>query len=199
MKKKRFSLALAICLLLIFAVSGTMAFFTKEETATNVVTTGKIDISLLEIMVNPETGKEETVSGGFSVSGVMPGQAVTKKVFVKNEQYAQDAWIRINITKAVTLRNGAEGKRDILEIEFNTADWTEREEDGIIWYYYNKPLGKDEQTTPLMEAVTFSAQAGNEYQNSQAEIFVYAQAVQVKNNGTTALDATGWPAVPGEE
>ena len=88
MKKKRFSLALAICLLLISAVSGTMAFFTKEETATNVVTTGKIDISLLEIMVNPETGKEETVSGGFSVSGVMPGQAVTKKVFVKNEQYA---------------------------------------------------------------------------------------------------------------
>ena len=59
--------------------------------------------------------------------------------------------------------------------------------------------GKDEQTTPLMETVTFSAQAGNEYQNSQAEIFVYAQAVQVKNNGTTALDVTGWPAVPGEE
>ena len=33
----------------------------------------------------------------------------------------------------------------------------------------------------------------NMYQNSKAVIDVTAQATQVANNGTSALDAAGWP------
>lgn len=200
MKKKVFSLALVVCCLSVFIASSTRAYFTKEDTATNVITTGKIDIDLVEkVVINPETGETEIVED-FYVEGVMPGQEVSKIVLVENEQYAEDAWVRVNITKTIVLADGKEGDASLLEIEYNTKDWTaQADETGTMWYYYNKPLAAEEETVPLMESVVFSALAGNEYQEAQSEIIVLAQAVQVKNNGATALDAQGWPSVAGEE
>lgn len=199
MKKKIFSVALVVCCTAVMAFGGTMAYFTADDVAHNVITTGKIDIDLIEkVVVNPETGDTEVVED-FFVEDVMPGQAVSKIVLVKNDQYAEKAWIRVNITKVITLANDTEGDASLLEIEINTDKWTAREEDGMIWYYYNAPLSADEETDSLMEEVVFSALAENEYQDARAEIYVLAQAVQVKNNGSTALEAKGWPAIVSEE
>ena len=198
MKKKVFSLALVVCCLSVFIASSTLAYFTKEDTATNVITTGKIDIDLVEkVVVDPETGETETVED-FYVEGVMPGQEVSKIVLVENEQYAEDAWVRVKITKSIVLADGKEGDSSLLEIKPNTTDWTARDEADGTWYYYNKPLKSEEETAPLMENVVFSVKAGNEYQEARAEIYVLAQAVQVKNNGATALEAKGWPVIAEE-
>ena len=87
MKKKVFSLALVICCLAVFLTSSTLAYFTKEDTATNVITTGKIDIDLVEQTTDSD-GETITVAegqgGGFTVEGVMPGQEVKKVVTVKS-------------------------------------------------------------------------------------------------------------------
>ena len=176
-----------------------MAYFTADDVAHNVITSGKIDIDLVEkVVVDSATGDAEVVED-FFVEGVMPGQEVSKIVLVENEQYAEDAWIRVNITKTIVLADGTAGDAALLEIEPNATDWTAKEEADGIWYYYNKPLSAEEETVPLMENVVFSVNAGNEYQNAKAEIFVLAQAVQVKNNGATALEAQGWPAIAAEE
>lgn len=199
MKKKIFSVALVVCCTAVMAFGGTMAYFTADDTATNVITSGKIDIDLVEkVVVDPATGETEVVED-FFVEGVMPGQEVSKIVLVENEQYAEDAWIRVNITKTIVLADGTAGDASLLEIEPNATDWTAREEADGTWYYYNKPLSAEEETVPLMENVVFSVNAGNEYQNASAEIYVLAQAVQVKNNGATALEAKGWPAIATEE
>ena len=199
MKKKIFSLALVICCIAVLAYGGTMAYFTADDVATNVITSGKIDIDLVEkVGVTPETGETEVVED-FFVEDVMPGQEISKIVLVKNEQYAEDTWIRVSITKSIVLTDGREGDASLLEIKPNTTDWTAREEDDGTWYYYNKPLSAEEETVPLMENVVFNVKAGNEYQEASAEIYVLAQAVQVKNNGATALEAKGWPALVGEE
>lgn len=212
MKKKVFSLALVICCLAVFIASSTLAYFTKEDTATNVITTGKIDIDLVEKMVDPESGdliviekddetgeEDDQENIEFNVKGVMPGQKVVKIVYVENKPNAQDAWVRINLTKSIVLADGTEGDSDLLEITFNTTDWTAREDNDGLWYYYNKPLKAGKETVPLMESVVFSKEADNKYQDATAEIIVLAQAVQVKNNGVSALDAQGWPSVAGEE
>ena len=41
--------------------------------------------------------------------------------------------------------------------------------------------------------MTFSTEMGNEYQNVKVKIDLDAQAVQSRNNGESALEATGWP------
>lgn len=190
MKKKIFSLALALCCLAVLTISGTMAYFTKDDVATNVITTGTIDIALVETA--KDASGEEVVF--VDVSGVVPGQAVSKIVRVENVEFAKEAWVRLKVDKEIALAEGKSGEIDLslVEIDFNTEDWTAREEDGVTWYYYNKMLEVGGKTTALFEEVEFSPRTGNMYQGAEVTITVTAQAVQAKNNGSSALDAAGW-------
>lgn len=184
MKRKLFLVALlAICLAI--AAYGTSAYFTYEQTATNVITAGSIEIEL----------QEWTDSGNGlvpfeNVGGVLPGTEISKIVQVKNTG-GQDAWIRVSLDKAIHLADGVEGEVDLslISYDLNTAFWTEK--DGF--YYYNTALQSGVVTEPLFTKVSFSKTMGNLYQNSEAVIDVTAQATQVANNGTSAMDALGWP------
>ena len=66
-KTKIIVLALAVALVAVCAM-GTVAFFTDRSTATNVITTGGVDIELLETAV-----KDGEVVPFEDVSGVLPG------------------------------------------------------------------------------------------------------------------------------
>lgn len=183
-KRKLFSLAvIAMCLSIVG--TGTLAYFTDSTTAHNVITTGNIDIELIETKADGSIFTD--------VIGVMPGTEVSKIVQVKNVG-DNAAWVRVNVDKEIKLRSGETGDADTyLSINYNTGDgktqWTKAGE----YYYYNQALAPTEKTSPLFSEVLFSANMGNEYQNSTAQVYVYAQATQVDNNGTGALDAAGWP------
>lgn len=186
MKKKFFVCALiAICLSA--AAYGTLAYFTYEDTATNVITAGNIEIDLEEL-AEGENGEKVPFE---DVVGVVPGDEVSKIVQVKNTG-ANAAWVRVSVDAAIELAEGVEGEPDLslLTYDLNTAKWTEK--DG--YYYYNEALEAGKTTEPLFTKVIFDTKMGNLYQNSVAVIDVDAQAVQVANNGTSALDAAGWNA-----
>ena len=185
MKRKLFTGAvIAICLSLI--AYGTLAYFTAEDTARNVITSGGIEIQLREWADKEKT----TPFPEDEVSGVMPGSEVSKIVEVKNIGES-DAYIRVSVEKALALAEGREGGVDLslVTLDFNTEAWTEA--DG--YYYYNSPLKPNETTAPLFTAVSFSADMGNLYQNSSLTVNVTAEATQVANNGASALTANGWP------
>lgn len=189
MKKKTVTLALIVALLAICAI-GTTAFFTDRGKATNVITTGGVKIDLLETAV-----KDGELAPFEDVEGVMPGVEVSKIVEVKNIGES-DAYIRVSVEKAITLAENREGEVDLslVKLDINTADWTEQ--DG--YYYYNSALKPGETTKPLFTVVTFDEAMGNLYQQSTATVTVNAEATQVANNGTDALNAAGWPQ-SGEE
>ena len=192
MKKKIFSLALVICCLAATVISGTLAFYSADNTATNVITTGEVNIDLVEMAIDPDTQQEVAFT---DVKNIMPGQSASKIVRVNNVEFAQPAWVRITVGKSITLAEGKEGEVDLslVHIDFNLEDWTARTENGVVWYYYNKPLAINGTTEPLFEKVDFSPATGNLYQGAKAVIEITAQAVQVKNNGTSAFTAIGWP------
>lgn len=186
MKRKILFLSiLAICVATLAA--GSLAYFTAEDTAHNVITSGGIDIELLEWA--DEERKEEFQSTG--VTGVMPGAEITKIVEVKNIG-GNEAWIRVKAVKDITLADGVEGDVELglMLLDFDTEKWTEK--DG--YYYYNEPLDPGVTTAPLFASVTFDVKMDNRYQNSTATVDVLAQAVQTANNGKTVLEAQGWPA-----
>ena len=185
MKKKVLVLA-ALAIAIAIAATGTLAYFTATGTARNVITSGGIDIALIE---KADTGNG--LADFENVDGVMPGAELSKIVTVQNTG-ASDAWVRVSVTKSITLASGVQGTPDLslVVLDINNKDWTEQ--DGF--YYYNSALKPGETTKPLFTTVTFAPQMGNEYQGSTANIDVQADAVQVANNGTSALTATGWPA-----
>lgn len=176
--KKYLTAAVLLVCLLGVTIYGTLAYFATQERATNVITTGKIDIELVEThngVAWPDSG----------IKGVMPGQAVDKVVSVKNLKDTGDAWVRIGVNKSIKMANGNAGDTDLIDIDFNMTDWLDG---GDGYYYYKKPLSTEAETEQLFSTVTLAAETGNEYQGCTINIVVTADAVQMKNN---KLDADG--------
>lgn len=185
MKKKLLVCALiAVCFSM--AAYGTVAYFSHQDTVTNVITAGNVEIDLQEWTIS-EDGERVPFR---DVLHVMPGTAVSKIVEIKNTG-KQSAWVRISLDNSIRLAEGSAGDADVSLISFdiNKEYWTQQ--DG--YYYYNAVLLPGNTTEPLFTQVIFADAMGNLYQNSTAVVTVRAQATQVLHNGTTVWEAAGWP------
>lgn len=181
MKRKLLILSvLAICVATLAA--GSLAFFNAEDMAHNIITTGGVDIEVVEWANEGKTDRFE------NPTGIMPGTVVTKIAEVQNIG-ASRAWIRVKITKAIDLAGDGTADLSLVELNLNTEFWTEK--DGYL--YYKEAVEPGDATAPIFTTVTFNTAMGNEYQNATAHVEVLAQAVQCSNNGESALEAQGWP------
>lgn len=186
MKKKIIVLALIVMAVSILA-AGSAAFFTAETTAHNVITSGGVDIKLIE------TAKTDDGEKDFEdVDGVMPSEEVSKIVKVENTGKSE-AWVRIKVDVAVKSgeTDGPELNTEAVTMNFDLDKWTDG---GDGYYYYNSKLAAGATTEPLFTTVTFDKDMGDEYQNATFTIDVTAYAVQTANNGETAAEAAGWPS-----
>lgn len=191
MKKKAFVAAIAIICIAV-ATSETLAFFTAEETTGNVITSGGIDIEVVE-----KTIGENEVLMDFPEEGiknVLPGTVVSKIVQVKNTGVS-DAWIRVKVNSVMTDENGnnimVTSEVQQPAITFQVLKGWIKGEDG--YYYFSSPVTYEALTEALFEEVKFEETMGNEYQNTTAHIIISAEAVQTANNGSNVLEAIGWP------
>ena len=185
MKKRMLTAALALCCLAVLA-TGTLAYFTAEKTAQNVITMGSLKVELVELDEKDEPWED--------VENIVPGMEVTKKAYVENNG-SVDFYTRVKITKSFVPAQGDELPKldtDLVELNINEKYW-ELGNDGFYYYKKQKPVAPGEKTEPLFTTVTFSTEMGNEYQNVKVKIDLDAQAVQSRNNGDSATKATGWP------
>lgn len=203
MKRKILILSvLAICFATLAA--GSLAYFTAEDTAHNVITTGGVNIQIVE-----KTKGDGGVLLDFpkeGLTGIMPGMEASKIVSVINTG-ASEAWIRIKMDIAILSADGSELPSE-LKIDEETIpvivpnvkeNWMAG---GDGYYYYCKPVASQDRTTNFLETVTFASQIGNEYQNCTVTLNVTAQAVQTANNPAdpaqygddAVMHAQGWTA-----
>ena len=185
MKRKILCLSVIAIMLAILA-AGTIAYFTAEGRARNVITNGSVEIEL------KEWADENKTEPFKNLEGVMPNTTVTKIAEIKNIGKS-DAWIRVKIQKSIELKYEGNPDTDLVELNLNDTDWITDGE----YYYYKNALKPGETTTPIFTSVTFKAAMGNEYQGAKATVDIYAQAVQTANNPATDGDVKtvkGWPA-----
>lgn len=183
--KKRIGLIATIVCCIAILASGTVAYFTAQETAYNVITTGALSMRLVE---EGADGKPFPKEG---ITGVLPNMDVTKKAYVENTGDV-DMYVRIALdtnVESMQEGGGALPFDDHISLDINTEDWTKQGD----YYYYKKALKPGEATEPLFTTVSFDAKMGNEYMNARVRIDVDAQAVQSKNNTDSPLTAAGWP------
>jgi len=183
-KKQKIILAAVLVICMAIFATGTLAYFTAEETAYNVITTGILSMDLVE----ETTGGEPWPEGG--INGVMPGMDVDKIPYVKNNG-GIDFWTRMSVSMKVTGENGNELSAEYISLDIKTEDWTKQGG----FYYYNGVVEPGRETEPLFTKVSFSTDMPNAYMNARIEIDVHADAVQSRNNGDSALTAGGWPVV----
>lgn len=190
--KKRLMLAGAISAVLAILALGTLAYFTAEGRATNVITTGTVALTLTE----EGEGTPLQDGTGMVFAGVMPGQVVSKQPVVANagseEFYAR---VKVDILiEPASERGEAELSSALVQPGVDAETWVDG---GDGWYYYVGAVAPGTSVSPF-GTVTFAPEMGNEYQNCTVTLSLQAQAVQVKNNpipaGGTVLDVQGWPA-----
>ena len=172
MRRKVALTAAAVAMVGTLAVGGTLAWFTDTETATNVITTGNVDIAWYE---KGGTEDFEKMDGNGLQFGdetpVTPGAKLTKEAKIKNEG-KNSAYIRAKITVA----NNVE---DIVEFELANDEWVDGE-DG--YYYYKGIVAPGAETSLLIDSLTISANAGNEKTNiEEASVKLVAEAIQSDN------------------
>lgn len=176
---------IAVCLSIV--AYSTTAYFTYEDTSTNVITMGNIKIELQELAIPEDGGDPVPFEDAIDV---LPGKNVSKIVQVKNIG-VQASWIRISVAKSILLAEGVSGDVDpsLVTYDLNTEYWIEQNG----YFYYKEVLEPGETTKPLFTKVMFSSDMSNMYQYSKAIIKVNAQATQVIHNGSTVFEANGWP------
>ena len=161
----------------------TLAYYTVTGTATNVVTSGDI-----ELMIHEKTadGQDFPAEGIF----VIPGDTVSKVVTVENVS-THPFYLRGRRVSSVT--DDLLSAEDCLALDLNTQDWT-LHSDGFL--YYNSILTPGEVTAPVLTAVEIVGQyVTQNHVGTTLSLTVEAYAVQSEHNPAEhPWEAAGWPA-----
>ena len=193
MKKRKILLISIFTIILAIAAMGSSAFFSAEDTVHNVITSGSVNIAVVETMLD---GTELKAFPEEGITGVMPGSTVSKIVSIRNTGRS-DAWIRVRVS--IEVKDGEGLPLDTGVVGFTVeGPWFDG---GDGYYYYGEAVPAERETQVLFREVRFDPDMGNEYQNCTAYIKIEAEAVQTANNpipdGGTVRDVAGWPGAEG--
>ena len=183
MKAKSRLLLIALAAILVTVLTQpTLAYYTIVGKATNVVTSGDIELLI----------HEKTADGSdFPAEGVyvIPGDIVSKQVSVENAG-GHPFYLRVKLVSGST--NEVLTAEDSLKINIDTTNWTYL--DGF--YYYNQILQPGETTPTLFtEVEVVGSKVDKTHIGSTLSLTVNAYAVQSEHNPAEfPWEASGWPA-----
>ena len=180
-RRKLVAAAIVAALLTLFSQS-TLAYYTVTGIATNVVTSGGVQLRIHETTADGYPFPEEGVT-------VIPGDVISKEVSVENV-CEHPFWLRVQLVKGSTSET-LDAQDALQVVEINDQEWIAHGE----YYYFYRPLQPDERTIPLFEEVCIAGEAVDQYDvGSILTLTVKAHAVQSENNPAEhPWEASGWP------
>lgn len=187
-KKSIITLVAAVVLVGVIGVGSTLAYFTDNDTQTNVVTMGHVDITLTETTEDENAVVDEN---GITYDDVVPGAVLSKKPVITLAKESQDAYIRAEVIAKFVNADKEEiaivkDGEDVTEVykealiaacDFDSK-WT-KGQDG--YYYYSDKLTQETNVANLFTTVTVPAAWGNEVADAQFVIEITAEAIQADN------------------
>ncbi|MBO4808702.1 MAG: hypothetical protein J5537_06630 [Lachnospiraceae bacterium] len=175
-KKSLITMLVALCLVGAVGVGATLAYFTDKTDVSNKVTMGHVDIELFETQNGDETAE------GLEFKNIVPGDTLEKDPTVRVAGDSEDCFVRVKVEFTGFALTDAD-KAALLD-DIDTEVWTY-----VDGYYYHNAKMTAEEEAKLFEEVKIPATWGNAYADAAFEINVYAEAIQAKNTGETAVEA----------
>lgn len=176
-----------VAIVLTLLTQGTLAYYTTIGTATNVITSGNLELTIREMT---DQGTPFPSDGVF----IVPGDVVSKVVTVENT-CDHPFYLRVKLVYGVDSQ--ALSSEECFKLNIDTANWAFR--DG--WYYYTGIVQPGEETPAVFSHVEIiGSKVDNSYLGKTLSVSVLAQAVQSENNPIQNNDtatAQGWPAEQG--
>ena len=148
MKNKK-TLVILLLVVVIGIVGLTIAYFSNSTSIENKFETAEYGTDVVEIFTSPTDWK--------------PGDETSKVLIVKNTGEVDEV-VRIKVEEKWVSKNGddlplKQGDNVAAQINYiNGRDWTRVDVDGenYYYYYYNYKLAPDEETSELLDKVTFN-------------------------------------------
>ena len=184
MKAKARLLLIALAAILVTVLTQpTLAYYTIVGKATNVVTSGDVQLQIHEKTADGSDFPEEGVY-------IIPGDIVSKQVSVENV-CGHPFYLRVRLVSGSD--NQALLPEECMKLDIHTQNWTWR--DGF--YYFNRILQPGEVTPTLFTQVEIiGSKVDQTHIGSTLNLTVNAYAVQSEHNPADyPWDAVGWPAV----
>ena len=194
-KKKLGMLLISIALIATVGIGATLAYFTDSEVATNIVTTGNVNIRLLE------NGEEVE---GLPFEKVIPGQILEKEPKVVLDPESADAYVRVKVMiegnemlvfNEVLNKNEyskeAKALDDLLKASIEENGW-KLNSDGF--YYYKDQLTQTNKEALLFETLTIPTSWNNLMADKTFTVKIQAEAIQadyLEDDITISDNATG--------
>ena len=164
-------IATAVIIVASLVVGSTLAFFTDKGEVNNVITIGKVNITLTE----PKF--QNLTHNTYKVDGVTPNEVITKDPTITNVG-DHDAYIRCKVS--VTGLNDTQMQQLINGIAFNEG-WVKSGD----YYYFKDVLPKKpatgESTAKLFDTVTIPSAWDNSIVGKEFAIHITAEAIQEDN------------------
>lgn len=210
MKKAKKVILFALCAVLLVAasVAGTVAYLTSTDTATNTFTIGKVNITLEEYDVDPQSGLKKTPLAkveNLTDLELVPGRTIEKHPFVTVTADSEPCWLFVKVENGLEAYE-ASGNTTIAD-QLAANGWValtgEGIEDGV--YYYNSiiPTSADAQVKNVFTSITIADNAesvsgwADIATNGNIKVTAYAiQSEGFNAKGTAAANAAdAWAAL----
>lgn len=200
--KKLIAMGTSLALVAAVGVGATLAYFTDQDTETNVVTMGNVDIDL-------EEPNFEGTGPNNAVTDIVPNQTIVKDPTITLQTGSEDAYIRANVIYSWEDGTSLTPEQvSALKAGINwQTGWVEGPDDDGNYatdtYYFQNILTDADgvNTARLFTQVTIPESWGNEVANKSLQIIVEAEAVQADNFTPETNDAgeiVGWGNVTPE-
>lgn len=185
--KKTLTVIIALVLVVVMSVAGTVAYLTSQDTVTNTFTVGKVEITLDEAKVDAYgealTG-EQAERVAANTYKLIPGHTYTKDPIIHVGADSENCWLFVKVENGLS---GIEDSTATIAAQLTANGWTLVAGTNIYAY---KDIVSASSNVPVFGSFKLAGDADvANYAN--ARIVVTAYAVQA-DSFTTAADA--WTA-----
>lgn len=196
LKKKLFTMAAAMFMIVATFISSTLAYFTATaDSDGNVIATGGADIEFVDLIYPSDNPDGTPSEGTFPTLLASPGDTIKKSMKAVNRGKLS-VFVRAKIDCEITLKDKYAYRQDEVDTSLvlydidNTVWLTRDAPDG--YYYFKDVLDGGEETPDFISSLGFSNDIGNIYKGATIKVKVVFEIVQANGNGATVFDATGW-------
>lgn len=181
--KVKIAVVAVVAAVFAFMVQPTAAYYQTVGKATNVVTSGNIQLAIHEMT---DQGTEFPKEGVY----IVPGDIVSKKVSIENI-CDHPFYLRVKLVYGTDAQDLS--AEDCLKLNINSEKWELHEG----WYYYKGIVSPGETTPNVFSHVEIvGSKVQTNHIGKTLTLTVNAQAVQSENNPITdgnTYTASGWP------